>query len=1004
MDARDPEALLHEVAWLRRLAHRLVTDDATADDLAGDTLAEWSAVRTPPHSRRGWLATVLRHRAERHHRREQLRARAEQATAQPACSPPVDDSIAKAQLHRDVVDAVLALREPYRSAVVLRYLDDLPLHEVAERLHVPTETARTRIKRGLEHLRQRLDHRYGSRAAWTALLLPPRAPVPTLPFTLLMATKPLAIAAVAATAACIYLLLPTQTTPTTSPPANATPANQPAVAAADLARTAAQRELAVAPAAPAPAAAAAIVVRGRTVDETTSLPLADVRVVWYAGDAQARGDSATTGRDGHFTFRTTAPSPRVRPVLLLRAPGHALTTQDLGSPSDTEPDVYDVGDVLMPPGTALSGTVVDSDGVPAGDTPLFALLFAYWTNEGRIVRLEEAMPVGRTDADGSFRLDDRLLPNRPDPVLLAAGSRGVGFAELTDLHRDRTSARADIRLLPGTELQVRVVDELGAGVPGALVVAEPRFVPLCLPGTFPIRVETVPQLADCFAAHTGADGLATLHPLALQDGDQTAYTLRVEGAGRDRSIVPIQLPHTAVVEVVLPRSRPLRVHGHVRDAAARPIADVRIAASWTAAATTQSGDDGGYSLALSRGDGPLQLDASARAWFPQHRELQPTAADDEVTVDFELSPALELSARIVDQHGKPVARALAWLVGGDAQGTASAADGTLSMAVPPAAARVLHVWPPDPSTAWAGGIDHLLAPGQNAVTLVLERLPRDRSSLEVEVVDAQGSALEPARVALQHEHDRDSLWHPATAIIGHITASDLPPGDWSLLVEPTQGCELLRTFTVPPGGDTVHLRLVQPLPASAHGEVVLDDGAAAPPHIELTFRDGSQRARFVAAAGQQLLTDGHRLRLDPRTGLAFTVVDIDASRPLAVVAESDGCSGDADVRARPTGDTAFQVHLRPQATMQLRSAEPFASDRVLLQLRRPDAAWAEPMRCEGLGGRTELIALPVTAGAWEWRLQLPTRGDDNRAGACWQHGTFTVLPGATAIVDVRERE
>lgn len=1009
MDGPDAEALLREVTWLRRLAHNLVADDATADDLVGDTLAEWSAAHTPPHSRRGWLATVLRHRAERQHRREQLRRRGEQAAAREAWTPPVDESIAKAQLHRDVVDAVLALREPYRSAVVLRFLDELPLHEVALRLRVPAETARTRIKRGLAHLRQRLDQRYGGRAAWSALLLPQNPPAPTLPLsTLLMATKPLVAAAVAAAAACVYLLLPTSTKPMTAPPvseASARPAAvAAAVAAADLTQGTAQRELAV----PAPVAAAAsspsIVVRGRAIDETTSSPLADVRVSWYPPKAESATTPTTTGLDGRFTFTTDAPSPQQRPVLLLRAPDHALTTQELGTPSDTEPGLYDVGDVLMPPGTALSGTVVDSDGVPARDTPLFALLWAYWTNEGRIVRLEEAMPVGRTDADGSFRLDDRLLPNRPDPLLLAAGPRGVGFVELPLLRRDRSTARADLRLLPRTELQVHVVDEHGAGVDGVLVVAEPRFVPLCLPGTYPIRVETVPLLADCFAAHTGADGLATLRPLALQPGEQTPYTLRVEGAGRDRSIVPVQLPHANVVEVVLPRSRELRVHGHVRDALARPIAGVRVAAAWTAAATALTGDDGGYTLALARGDGPLRVEASARAWFTQRQQLQPTAADSEVTVDFELSPALELSGRIVDQDGRPVAGAITWLVGGDDEGIRSGTDGTFTMPVPPAAARVLHVWPPEPSTAWAGGIDHLLLPGQNAVTLVLERLPRDRSALEVEVLDAQGAPLESARVALGRSSSRDALWHPATATIGHITASDLRPGDWSLLVEPTRGCELRTTFAVAPGGETVRLRLVQPLPASVRGEALLDERVAPPAQVELAFREGSQRARFVAAAGQELLTDGHRLRLDPRAGLTFTVVDVDPSRPLAVVAECEGCSGDAEVRAVAGGDTALRVLLQPRATMQLHSAAPFASDRVLLQLRRPEGAWAESMRCEGLAGRTDLIALPVTAGAWEWRLQLPTRGLDNRTGARWQEGTFTVAPGATAVVDVHERD
>lgn len=1007
MAGLDPDTLLREVTWLRRLAHRLVADDATADDLAGDALAALSAQATPPRSRRGWLATVLRHRAERQQQRDTRRRRSERSAARDEHLPPVDESLAKAQLHRAVVDAVLALQEPYRSAVVLRYLDDLPLHEVAARLQVPTETARTRIKRGLDQLRQKLDHRYGDRAAWAALLLPLRPLRPATPplplLTLLMGTKSLLLAAAVAAAAVAYMVLPEPPRPTSSPIVAAAQPD-PIAIAADAAMTPAapERRLAVKAATAPSADVATIVIRGRAIDETSRLPLAAVTVRWLLTDAVLDGAcaAASTGADGRFTFTTVKPSPQVRPVLLLRADDHALTTQDLGTPSDgkTSRD-YDVGDVLLPPGTALCGTVVDSGGEPAADTPLFAMLFSYWTEAGRIVRLEEALPVGRTAADGSFRLDDRLLPNRPDPLLLAAGPRGVGFVELACLHRERSDASVAIRLLPTTTLDVHVADERGAAVADALVVAEPRFVPLLLPGTYPIHVEKVPLLADCFCARTDSDGVATLQPLALQPGDATPYTLRIEAEGRDRSVVPVQLPHQGTVEVVLPKTRQLQVRGHVRDTDGRPIAGFHVAARWGARTEAASGDDGSYALALARGDGPLQLAVSARGWFPQQHSLQPEAAQGAVTVDFALQPAITLAGRIVDQDGRPVAGAYAWLVGGDPQSVQSAADGTFAMPVPPASPRVLHVWPPDPDSAFAGGLDHLLAPGQSTVTLVLTRLPPDRSALEVEVTDAQGRPLDLSRVALERQHDGSGVWHPATATIGRITASDLPPGDWSLRLDPAHGPELTTTFRVPPGGETVHLQLLQPLAGSAHGEVQLaDDGSAPPAEIDVYFRDGGQRARFQAADGQQLLTDGRRLRLDPRLGLDFVIVDVDPSRPLAVVAETESCSADAEVQVTAGVDAAMRLCLRPRAQLQLHSDRPFASDRLSLQLRRPGAPWGEPVQCEGLCGRTDLVAVPVPAGTWEWRVALPTRGDDNRDGAGWQTGRCDVAPGATAVI------
>jgi RNA polymerase sigma factor (sigma-70 family) len=130
---RGSAHLLRDVAWLRRLARHLAGDPATADDLAADAVLAWAGAAAPPLSVRGWLATVVRHRAARVHRRALLRQRSERAAARDEALPAVDEAIARTELHRAVVDAVLALRESYRAAVVLRYLDDLPLAEVAAR-------------------------------------------------------------------------------------------------------------------------------------------------------------------------------------------------------------------------------------------------------------------------------------------------------------------------------------------------------------------------------------------------------------------------------------------------------------------------------------------------------------------------------------------------------------------------------------------------------------------------------------------------------------------------------------------------------------------------------------------------------------------------------------------------------------------------------------------------------------------------------------------------------
>ena len=58
----DPELLLRENAWLRRLARSLAADPETADDLFQDTWV--AALEHPPHTlrddARAWLVSVAR--------------------------------------------------------------------------------------------------------------------------------------------------------------------------------------------------------------------------------------------------------------------------------------------------------------------------------------------------------------------------------------------------------------------------------------------------------------------------------------------------------------------------------------------------------------------------------------------------------------------------------------------------------------------------------------------------------------------------------------------------------------------------------------------------------------------------------------------------------------------------------------------------------------------------------------------------------------------------------
>ena len=161
----SPERLLEHVAWLRRLAGTLVLDAARADDVTQQTLLE-ALQRAPARvdHPRAWLATVARNVARSWSRGDARRQSLERATAHPESEPAADEVVARTAQHHQVVGAVLALAEPYRTTVLLRFFENQKPGAIAKRTGVPVETVRTRLKRGLELLRAELVQRKGSGA------------------------------------------------------------------------------------------------------------------------------------------------------------------------------------------------------------------------------------------------------------------------------------------------------------------------------------------------------------------------------------------------------------------------------------------------------------------------------------------------------------------------------------------------------------------------------------------------------------------------------------------------------------------------------------------------------------------------------------------------------------------------------------------------------------------------------------------------------------------------
>jgi RNA polymerase sigma factor (sigma-70 family) len=168
------ESLLENAGWMRRLARRLASDEGEAEDLLQDTwlaaLQRWPGGEAPP----GWMARVLRNLASKAERSRRHRRAREASAARPEAQ--ASDSYERARLQRELANAVLDLGEPYASTLILRYFEGLPRRAIARRQGVAVSTVKTRLARGIDLLRERLDRDHGGREAWLTALLPVLSP------------------------------------------------------------------------------------------------------------------------------------------------------------------------------------------------------------------------------------------------------------------------------------------------------------------------------------------------------------------------------------------------------------------------------------------------------------------------------------------------------------------------------------------------------------------------------------------------------------------------------------------------------------------------------------------------------------------------------------------------------------------------------------------------------------------------------------------------------------
>ena len=152
--------LLEHYAVILRIARQAARTRDEAEEVVQEVALRVLSGKV--HSENGAgpvLSGVVRNVVREAWRREQ-RAADRNRRAEPGRAP-VDplELLTRLELHRSLIQAIDRLPQPYRAAVLMRYVDGLSAHTIADNEARSVETVKSRIQRGRAQLRSRLGDR-----------------------------------------------------------------------------------------------------------------------------------------------------------------------------------------------------------------------------------------------------------------------------------------------------------------------------------------------------------------------------------------------------------------------------------------------------------------------------------------------------------------------------------------------------------------------------------------------------------------------------------------------------------------------------------------------------------------------------------------------------------------------------------------------------------------------------------------------------------------------------
>ncbi|MCP5022215.1 MAG: sigma-70 family RNA polymerase sigma factor [bacterium] len=167
------ELLKHE-AFVRRIASFLLKDPNDVDDVTQELwVRALQRQETDSRSLRMWLTSTMRSMVGNRKRSAGRRAAHERSASVSEGLPcPLDEWT----LRQEVVTAVLALDEPFRSTIIWAYGEGLSPSQIAQRQGIPVGTVRSRMHRAHGKLRQVLASDDEGHRSLSALLLAPALP------------------------------------------------------------------------------------------------------------------------------------------------------------------------------------------------------------------------------------------------------------------------------------------------------------------------------------------------------------------------------------------------------------------------------------------------------------------------------------------------------------------------------------------------------------------------------------------------------------------------------------------------------------------------------------------------------------------------------------------------------------------------------------------------------------------------------------------------------------